>query len=387
MKQLILVKYGEIILKGNNRPIFEAMLMKNIRRSLYPEFPCKVQKKQAAIYVELEPDADIIACTERLQKIFGITKISPAYAVKKDIEQVTQQAIERFSKELQEHRTFKVEAKRADKKFPVPSPQICAQVGGSILEAFPHLKVDVHNPQISVVVDVRDEHAYLYCQRIPGAGGMPTGSNGKGMLLLSGGIDSPVAGYLMAKRGLIIEGVNFFSYPYTSERAKQKVIDLAKILRGYTGAMKLHIVPFTDIQLAIRDHCPEEQLTLIMRRMMTRIAQRIAEKSGAQALITGESLGQVASQTIGSIAVTNSVADIPVLRPLIGLDKEEIISFARKIGTFETSILPYEDCCTLFVPKHPNTRPVEEKIAKSELNLEMDKLIEDALCGTEIIEV
>ena len=284
-------------------------------------------------------------------------------------------------------KTFKVEAKRADKRFPYKSPEICMEVGGAILDENPHLTVDVHNPDILVMVEVRDFAAYIYTSKIPGVGGMPVGTNGRATLLLSGGIDSPVAGYMVAKRGVELDAVHFYSYPYTSERAKQKVLDLAQLLAGYCGRINVHIVPFTEIQLAINEKCPKEQMTIIMRRIMMYIANAVAKKNGSLALVTGESIGQVASQTIQALSVTDDASELPVFRPVIGMDKDEIITIARKIGTFETSILPYEDCCTVFTPKHPNTKPVLEKIKKSEGLLDLQPMLSRAIEGVETVVV
>ena len=292
-----------------------------------------------------------------------------------------------FAPKLTNAKTFKVESKRADKKFPLKSPEICSEVGGAILSKFHHLKVDVHNPDVVVNVDIRETNAYVHTGRIKGAGGMPAGTNGNAMLLLSGGIDSPVAGYMIAKRGVRLEAIHFFSYPYTSDRAKDKVMKLAKIVGSYTGGMKVHIVPFTEIQLQIRDKCPEEYMTLVMRRFMMAIAEKIARQRGCKALITGESIGQVASQTMNALAVTDDVVNMPVFRPVIGMDKEEIVEISRKIDTFETSILPYEDCCTVFTPKHPATKPIIEKVAAAQNILDVEKLIDEAVAGTEMLYV
>ncbi len=383
MKEIVLVKYGEIILKGLNRPVFENILIKNIKNALRSLGEISVTRAQAAIYVEPSENVDIDDVIERLTKIFGILSITRAGVVEKDIEKIKQAAVEYCGNDVTEGGTFKVEAKRADKKFPLKSPEICREVGGHMLSKLDGIKVDVNNPANTVMVEVRDFAAYVYCKKIAAQGGLPTGCGGKAMLLLSGGIDSPVAGYMIAKRGVELEALNFFSYPYTSERAKEKVVDLASILAGFTSRIKLHIVPFTNIQLAIRDNCPEEHLTLIMRRFMMKIAERVARNNGAEALITGESLGQVASQTMQALHVTNSVVDMPVFRPLIGMDKEEIVKISRKIDAFETSILPYEDCCTVFTPKHPTTKPKVEKIIQSESVLDFDTLIEEAMAGIE----
>ena len=386
MNRLVLVRYGEIILKGLNRPVFEDLLVKNIKQALKDECELKIYKAQATIYIEPKDDSCTDSIVEKLKKVFGIVSIVVAYPAQKDMDDVEKQIITNFATELKNAKTFKVIAKRADKKFHMQSPEICEEIGGRILEAFPNLTVDVKNPEINVYVEIR-EHGYVHLDRIQGAGGMPSGSNGKAMLLLSGGIDSPVAGYMIGKRGVYMEAVHFFSYPYTSDRAKDKVLKLASIIASYTGSLKVHIVPFTDIQLEIRDKCPEEHLTLVMRRFMMAIAEKIALKRGCQALITGESIGQVASQTMSALAVTDNAVNIPVFRPLIGMDKEEIVEISRKIDTFETSILPYEDCCTVFTPRHPTTKPKIERIVFSQEKLDIVRLINEAVEGTETIDV
>ena len=385
--EMILVKYGEIILKGLNRPLFEKKLVHNIKDRLSDIPGTVVTRSQAAIYISAENSLDIDEITRRLQRVFGIVSITRAVKAEKELEKIQKTAAEYLKDTLNTIRTFKVETKRADKRFPYQSPEVSNLVGGYLLEQFPNLKVDVKNPDRIVQVEIRDMDAYIYCDKLVGEGGMPTGTNGRATLLLSGGIDSPVAGYMIAKRGVSIDAVHFYSYPYTSERAKDKVLDLAKQLASYTARLTVHIVPFTEIQLAIRNQCPEEQLTIIMRRIMMRIAEKIARQNKSQALITGESIGQVASQTIESLNVTNAVVEMPVFRPLIGMDKDEIIKIARRIETFETSILPYEDCCTVFTPKHPNTKPQLEKIIKSEQHLEMNELIERALEDVEDIRI
>ncbi len=386
MNRKILVRYGEIILKGLNRPVFEDMLVRNIRRAIKDECPVNIYKAQATIYIEPEDDSFTDSIVEKLKKVFGIVSIVVAYQCEKDMEKIAQCIKENFASELKAAKTFKVIAKRADKKFHLQSPEICEQIGYEILEAFPEIRVDVRNPEVNVYVEIREE-GFVHLDRINGAGGMPSGSNGRAMLLLSGGIDSPVAGYMIGKRGVYMEAVHFFSYPYTSDRAKDKVLKLAKIVAGYTGSLKVHIVPFTEIQLQIRDKCPEEHLTLVMRRFMMDIAERIAVQRGCSALVTGESIGQVASQTMAALAVTDDAVSMPVFRPVIGMDKEEIVEISRKIDTFETSILPYEDCCTVFTPRHPSTKPKLEKIKLSQSRLDTEKLIEEALAGVETIDV
>ncbi len=385
---MILIRYGEIILKGYNRPVFEDALVNNIRTAIKDLGDFKITRAQATIYIEpLKNDEQADAIAERVKKVFGIVSIVIAYRTEKSIDAAFDEIVLNFDALLKSKSTFKVEAKRADKKFPLKSPEICAEVGGRILAKYHNLKVDVKNPDVTVHVEMREGFCYVHTGRQKGAGGMPTGTNGRAMLLLSGGIDSPVAGYMIGKRGVKLEAVHFFSYPYTSERAKDKVMALAKIIGGYMGGLKVHIVPFTDIQLAIRDKCPEEHLTLVMRRFMMQISQKIAEKRGCQALVTGESIGQVASQTMSALAVTDDAVSMPVFRPLIGMDKEEIVEISRKIDTFETSILPYEDCCTVFTPRHPSTKPKIEKVILSQNLLDWEKMVDEAVEGTEILEV
>lgn len=386
MKEIILIKYGEIILKGLNRSKFEDMLIKNIKRAVGKENIASIKKSQAIIYLDPAQSADTDEMLFRLQRVFGIVFIARACVLEKSMEAILTEGASYVAENMYGAKSFKVEAKRSDKKFPLKSPEISRELGGAILERVKGIKVDVQNPEVVVRAEVRDTCAYVYADsaRTRGAGGMPTGSGGKATVLLSGGIDSPAAAWMIAKRGLEIDAVHFFSPPYTSERAKEKVIDLAKIVASYTGRFNLYIVPFTEQQLAIRDNCPEEHLTLIMRRMMMQVAERIAEKNNSHALVTGESLGQVASQTLHALAVTNNaVHNLPVFRPLIGMDKDEIVRIARKIGTFETSILPFEDCCTVFVPKHPTTRPTLEKIVESEKNIDMQGLVNKAVEETE----
>ena len=388
MKEVILLKNGEIALKGLNRHAFEDRLIKNARRKLMPVGEFQFKKAQSTIYVEPQSeDYDLDEAVDRLQKVFGIAALTRACVVEKDFELICRTAAEYLKEELEGAATFKVEAKRSDKSFPMKSPEICAGVGEYLLEQYPHLQVDVHQPDVVVMVEVRDYAAYIHGSQIKGAGGIPVGSGGKAMLLISGGIDSPVAGYMMAKRGLEISAIHFVSPPYTSERAKQKVVDLAKIISKYTGPINLHVVNFTDIQLYIYEQCPHEELTIIMRRYMMKIAEELAKKDDCLGLITGESIGQVASQTVHSLAVTNAVCTLPVFRPLIGFDKQDIVDISLKIGTYETSIEPYEDCCTIFVAKHPVTKPVLHLIEKSERNLEekIDALVKEAIDTVEVI--
>jgi len=387
VKKMVLVRYGEIILKGYNRPVFEDALVTNIRKAIEKEGQVNITKAQATIYIEpMESDDQVEGIVAKLKKVFGIVSIVVAYKTEKSIDGAVNEIKESFDTVLRSARTFKVEAKRADKKFPLKSPEICAEVGGRLLAAYHNLKVDVKNPEVVVHVEMREGFCYVHTGREKGIGGMPTGTNGRAMLLLSGGIDSPVAGYMIAKRGVKLEAVHFFSYPYTSDRAKDKVMKLAEIIGEYTAGIKVHVVPFTEIQLEIRDKCPEEHLTLVMRRFMMEIAQRIAEKRGCQALITGESIGQVASQTMGALGVTDDAVTMPVFRPLIGMDKEEIVEISRKIDTFETSILPYEDCCTVFTPRHPSTKPKIEKVIASQMLLDCERLVNEAVEGTETVQ-
>ncbi|MDR1101698.1 MAG: tRNA 4-thiouridine(8) synthase ThiI [Clostridiales bacterium] len=379
---IILVKYGEIILKGLNRPLFEAKLVENIRRVCGDAM--EITRMQAVIYVRpMDGSSDNVEeAAKKISKIFGVVYVIVAHEAEKNIE-----AIKATAKDVCANLvgSFKVEARRSDKSFPLASPQICGEVGGFLDDELPALSVDVNNPEHVVMVEIREEKAYIYTEKIAGTGGLPTGTGGKAALLLSGGIDSPVAGYMMAKRGVVLHAVHFFSYPYTGLRAKEKVVELARILSEYCGEVQLHMVPFTEIQLQINQKCPLEQSTIIMRRFMVQIADRIAQKNGIDALITGESLAQVASQTIQSIKVTDCVTELPIFRPLIGMDKSEIIAIARKIGTFDTSILPYEDCCTVFSPKHPNTKPKLEKIQHSQARLETEALIDAAMKEVETL--
>ena len=389
MKEIILAKYGEIILKGGNRPKFEKLLIDNIKNALKNVAEFKISLRQATIYIEEFDENKIDLIVERMSKIFGIVSITKAAVCEKDIEKIRETAAEYLGNDLLKANTFKVEAKRSDKNFPLNSLQLCMELGGWLDDKFSNLKCDVHNPELTVKVEVRDVAAYVYIEqkKRKGQGGMPIGSGSKATLLLSGGIDSPVAGHMISKRGVTIDAVNFFSFPYTSDRAKEKVISLAKILAQYTSKINLYIVPFTDIQLAIRDNCPEEHMTLIMRRFMMRITEQIAKRNGSKALVTGECVGQVASQTLAALDVTNAVVDMPILQPLIGMDKIEVIDRATQIGTYETSILPYEDCCTVFTPKHPTINPKRSSIEKTESVLDIKALEAQALEGIEIIEV
>ena len=381
MEEVLLLKCGELVLKGLNRGKFEERLMKIIRNRLRPVGEYNVHSSQSTIYVEPQNGASVDEALEVCKKIFGIVAIARAVVCEKDIEDIVAKGIPYLKSALDNVRTFKVETRRADKRFALTSPQISQRLGGDLHDAYPHLKAQMDDPQITVKVEVRERNAFVSAGVIPGAGGLPTGINGRGMLLLSGGIDSPVAGWMMAKRGLELGAVHFFSYPYTSEEAKQKVLDLAEIVARWSGKLTVSVVPFTKIQTEIRDKCPEDYFTIIMRRMMMRISERVAQRQNCQGLITGESLGQVASQTIQAITVTNAVCEMPVLRPVIGMDKEEIVTISRHIGAFETSILPYEDCCTVFTPKHPQTKPRREEVEEMEKVLDIEALIEEAMAG------
>lgn len=384
MKEIILIKNGELTLKGLNRSNFEDTLIKNMRRRLKDLGEVTIRKAQSAIYVEpLDDDFDFEEALERVKLIFGIAGFSRACVCEKSMEDILSKSVEYLRPSLENIKTFKVEAKRADKSFPLTSPEICRELGGVLLESFPHLSVDVHNPDRIVYVEVRDYSAYVRAEQIHGAGGLPVGTAGTASVLISGGIDSPVAAWTMAKRGLRLNAIHFASPPYTSPRAELKVKTLLSKVARYSGCINLAIVPFTEIQDEIAKNCPEDYFTLIMRRMMMRISEKIARNSGSLALITGESLGQVASQTLPALVSTDSVVNMPVLRPLIGMDKEEIIRISRNIDTFETSILPYEDCCTVFTPKHPKTRPTLESCAEAESRLDIDSLIEKAISETQ----
>ncbi len=366
MKEVLLIKNGELALKGLNRHTFEDILIKNLRHRLSDLGKFKFTVAQSTIVAEPEESVDLYEAVERVSQVFGIAAFSRAAAVEKDFQKILAATAEYLEDELSGAETFKVEAKRSDKKFPLTSPEICREAGGYLLGKYPHLKVDVHNPDVTVNIEIRDEYAYVHGSQIKGAGGMPVGSSGKACLLISGGIDSPVAGYMMAKRGLELTAVHFASPPYTSERAEQKVHSLLSQVANYSGRIGLWVVPFTDIQEKIKDNCPEDIFTVIMRRMMMRVAQIIARREGAGALITGESVGQVASQTLGAMICTDEVCEMPVFRPLIGMDKDEVIALSRKIDTFDISVLPYEDCCTVFTPKHPRTRPTLDYVIKAE---------------------
>ncbi|HAS37995.1 MAG TPA: tRNA 4-thiouridine(8) synthase ThiI [Ruminococcaceae bacterium] len=389
MKETILLKYGEIALKGLNKNSFESIMIKNIKYRLKKIGKFSVTRAQSTVYVEPDEEMnDLSEAIEILKKIFGIASICRVCVCEKDFSDICTQSVEYLENVLPYVRTFKVTAKRADKSFPMKSPEICNELGGVLLEKFPNLKVDVKNPEITVTVEIRDTNAYVHAENIKGAGGLPVGSSGNALLLLSGGIDSPVAGYMMAKRGIHISAIHYVSPPYTSERARLKVEQLCDKMTDYCGNIAFFCVPFTEIQEAIKNNCPEEYFTVIMRRIMMEIAQRIAGQDDCLALITGESVGQVASQTMQAIGCTEAVVeDLPVFRPLIGMDKDEVIERARFIGTFETSILPYEDCCTVFTPKHPRTRPQLRYVEEAESVLDVEGLVEEAINNIKFIRI
>ena len=388
MKEIFLLKLGEIVLKGANKRQFEDKLRQNIRRRMKVYGNFDVYLMQSTVYVEpMDDEADVDGAWEACGCIFGLVSLCRCRACDKDIDSIYNAIEEYLGDELECAASFKVESKRADKRFPLTSIGISQEIGGRLAEAHPSCKVDVHNPAYTVYVEVRDLAAYVHGPAVPGAGGLPTGVGGRAMCLLSGGIDSPVAAYMIAKRGVEVECVHFFSYPYTSELAKNKVMELARLVTKYCGRMTVNIVGFTQIQEAIRDNCAEEYFTLIMRRFMMEISQKIALQDGCGALITGENLGQVASQTMQAMTVTGAVVDIPIFMPLIGMDKEEIVSIARKTGTMETSVLPYEDCCTVFTPKHPKTKPNIGQLIHAEKKLDREALILQALESVEKITV
>ena len=381
MKEFILCKYGEIILKGANRATFESLLVKELKFRLRFCGNFSITRSQSVIYIEpQDEDADIEAADEAVSRVFGIVAYGRAARTEScTIEGIIETAKAYLPAQLRGKKTFKVEARRSNKNFPLKSPEISAQVGGAILSVCPYLRVDVHNPEVTVLVEVRDGVAFVHAGQKKGAGGMPVGSSDRGMLLLSGGIDSPVAGYMMAKRGVKIEAVHFESFPYTSERAREKVLELASLLTRYAGGINVHIVSLTHIQEELAKNCNEDYFTLLLRRYMMTIADRIAKKNECGCLITGESLGQVASQTMMAIGVTDAAASLPVFRPCIGMDKAEIVKIAEKINTFETSIQPYEDCCTVFTPRHPRTRPELQKVLDEENKLDFEALVKEAI--------
>ena len=386
MKEIILIKVGEIVLKGLNRRQFEDKLLKNIRNTIKHLGSFEVKISQSTMSVIPQDDfIDLDEVSDRISKVFGIVTYSrAAQCPEKTLESVMETAVDYLGDTLSETKTFKVEARRSDKKFPYKSPEICREVGAAILRAYPHLKVDVRNPELVVNVEIRDYHAYVRGKALRGAGGIPVGTGGNAAILISGGIDSPVAAFMMAKRGVRLTAIHFASPPYTSERAEQKVVKLLRKVAKYSGDMAMYTVPFTEIQETIRRKCPEEYFTLIMRRLMMKISERVAKEHKCSALITGESLGQVASQTIYAIACTDAATTMPVFRPLIGMDKQEIIDISYKIDTYETSIEPYEDCCTVFTPRHPRTKPVLERVIEAEEKGDFDEMIETAIANLKV---
>ena len=388
MKEIILIKLGEIVLKGLNRRNFEDSLMRNLKRRLAKIGEFHVQIAQSTISVApVHDDTDMDEVEDCVSKVFGIAAFARACVTEKDLDKIKQAAGEYLADTFDTPKTFKVEAKRSDKKFPYKSPEICDEVGGYLLERFPDISVDVHEPDVTVTVEIRDFGAYIRAGLIRGAGGIPVGTGGKACVLISGGIDSPVASYMMAKRGLELTAVHFASPPYTSIRAEEKVVELLERVAKCSGRIKMFTVPFTEIQEQIREKCKEDYFTIIMRRFMMEIAEEIARKNGCHALITGESLGQVASQTLKAIECTDNACNMPVFRPLIGMDKEEIISISRKIDTFEVSIQPYEDCCTVFTPKHPKTKPVLEEVLREQNKLDCRGLVERAVEGVKLTDI
>ena len=380
IKEILLCKYGEIVLKGANRKSFEDMLAKEMKKRAYHYGKFDIYRAQSTIYIEpMDEDADMDGMFEAASKVFGIVAIARAAVCEKNMEDIAKTAKEYIPQFLEGKKTFKVEAKRSDKSFALDSMEISREIGGEILEACPRIRVDVHHPDVIVKVEIREFGAYISAGQFKGAGGMPVGSNGKGLLLLSGGIDSPVAGYMMAKRGVRLDAIHFESFPYTSERAREKVLELARIVAEYSGDIFVHVVSLTHIQEELVKACDEEYFTLLLRRYMMTIAERVARDKDCAALITGESLGQVASQTMQALGVTDAAVNMPVFRPCIGMDKEEIVTISRKIGTFETSIQPYEDCCTVFTPKHPRTKPELAKVLIQENKLDFAGLVEEAM--------
>ena len=388
MQEMILCKLGEVVLKGLNRRSFEDKLVSNLRRRVSKSGNYRVYSKQSTIYVEpVDNDCDLDAAFAACRQVFGVIAVSRALPCAKDVQAIITTAKAYLRDELSTAKSFKVESKRADKTFPLTSIQLSQQVGGALHQAFPNLEVNVHNPELTVFLEIRDDAAFVHGPAVPGAGGLPLGMGGTAVTLLSGGIDSPVSSWMMAKRGVALEPVHFFSPPYTSEAAKEKVIELARELTPWCGRMRLQIVPFTEIQEEIRRKAPEDFFTLIMRRFMMRIAQRCADEIHAKSIVTGECLGQVASQTMEALRCTEDVVDLPVLRPLIGMDKEEIVRLSRKIGTFDTSILPYEDCCTVFTPRHPKTKPHLDEVREVEAALDVEALCQRAMDGREFVRI
>ena len=390
-EKILIVRCGEVALKGMNKPYFERMLAERIHKRLKAAGYGKasVKRHEGLIFVRFDREWDTVQLAGEISKVFGVASISPAVESESNMEAIGVEAVSFMEKLCEERcvRTFKVEAKRADKQFPIKSPDIARQIGGYVLKGLKVLKVDVHNPDVRLFVDVRHDRSYIYADKIAGFGGLPLGTNGKGLVLLSGGIDSPVAAWMMAKRGMMIEAVHFHSYPYTSPRAQEKVEDLAKIVASYCGSFKMHVINILPIQEQIVKNCPEAETTIHVRRFMMRIAEKIAERNSAMMLITGENLGQVASQTAEALVVTDNCVNMPVMRPLIAMDKIDILAKAQEIGTFETSIEPYEDCCTVFLPKHPTTKPQLDKIEISDSKLDIDALVESAIAEEEIIYI
>lgn len=390
-EKILIVRCGEVALKGMNKPYFERMLAERIHKRLKAAGYGKasVKRHEGLIFIRFDREWETMQLAGEISKVFGVASISPAVESESKMEAIGKEAVKFMERLCEERcvRTFKVEAKRADKQFPIKSPDIARQIGGYVLKGLKVLKVDVHNPDVRLFVDVRHDKSYIYSDKISGFGGLPLGTNGKGLVLLSGGIDSPVAAWMMAKRGMMIEAIHFHSYPYTSPRAQEKVEDLAKIVASYCGSFKMHVINILPIQEQIVKNCPEAETTIHVRRFMMRIAEKIAERNSAMMLITGENLGQVASQTAEALVVTDNCVKMPVMRPLIAMDKIDIIAKAQEIGTFETSIEPYEDCCTVFLPKHPATKPQLDKIEISDSKLDIDTLVENAIAEEEIINI
>ena len=388
-RNVYIVRCGEVALKGLNKPYFERMLVDRIKHALKKHDGVEVKRHEGLIFVRAPKELNTDIVVGDISRVFGVASISPAVETASDLEEIGQAAVEYMLRLIEKRgvKTFKVDAKRADKNFPVQSPDIAKQIGAKVLIGCKVLKVDVHNPDCLLFIDVRKDKSYIYEQKISGFGGLPLGTNGKGMILLSGGIDSPVAAWMMAKRGMLIEAVHFHSYPYTSERAREKVVDLASIVAGYCGRFRMHIINLLPIQEMIVQNCPEEETTILVRRFMMKIAEKVAQETDCCMLITGENLGQVASQTAEALVVTDQSVQMPVMRPLIALDKVDIMDIARNIGTFETSILPYEDCCTVFLPKHPTTKPKLAKILQSESRLDVEQLVADAVASKETVTI
>ena len=391
-QNIFIVRCGEVALKGMNKPYFERMLADRIRgrlKKIYTGAPLEVKRHEGLIFVRTDKSYDSEEIVKEVSKVFGVASISPAVEAETNLDKIGEAAVSYMLKLINERgvKTFKVEAKRADKNFPVKSPDIARIIGAKVLIGCKVLKVNVHNPDVLLFVDVRKDVSYIYDAKVSGFGGLPLGTNGRGMVLMSGGIDSPVAAWMMAKRGMMIEAVHFHSYPYTSERAQEKVEDLAKILAGYCGRFKLHTINLLPIQEQIVSNCPEEETTILVRRFMMRIAEKMAEKTGSYMLVTGENLGQVASQTAEALVVTDAAVKMPVMRPLIAMDKIDIMDKAKEIGTYGTSIMPYEDCCTVFTPKHPRTRPRLDLVEAAEQALDADRLIAQAIAGIELVEI